>query len=164
MHLFTYFQLPRPAAAMNQICVIGICDQMQQCDTAGVIDITTVSLDNSTFEVSAKLPDVRILDNVDTFTVTIDTTGFAEKSLNVTKVSHSGISDGLSVEGNSIIKNVKIIGPKAMIDKIKVQDITANFDLSNKTGGEHTVTANFTINEFTSVWVVGTYDTTVTIK
>ena len=111
------------------------------------------------------MPDgVRMLDNIDTFTVNIDTPGYAEKSLNVTKVSYSGLSSGLSVEGNSIVRNVKIIGPKSAIDKISVQNITAYFDLSNKTSGEHTVTANFTIDDFTNVWIIGTYNSTVTIK
>ena len=151
----------------SEVTVIGTPDAVDKTTSVSLspIDITKVSLDSSTFDVSAKLPEgVRLLDNIEVFTVNIDTTGYAEKSLNVTSVSHTGLSDGLTVEGNSIVRNVKIIGPKADIDKVKKDDVIAIFDLSNKKSGEHTVTASFTVNEFTNIWVIGSYDTTVTIK
>lgn len=151
----------------NEVTVIGTPDAVDKTTSVllSPIDITKVSLETSTFDVSAKLPDgVRLLDNIEFFTVNIDTTGYAEKSLNVTLINHTGVSAGLSIEGNSIVRNVKIIGPKSAVNKFNTQDIVADFDLSNKKSGEHTVTAAFTINEYTNVWVVGTYDTTVTIK
>ena len=62
------------------------------------------------------------------------------------------------------IVNVKVCGPKASVGKLKASDVYALLDLTDKSTGEHTVNASINFKNYTDVWAVGTYKTTVTIK
>ena len=129
------------------------------------IDFTTVSKTANQFEVSLALPDgVKLLDNIEFFTVTIDTSGYSEKTLNVTNIKYSGLSDSLSAKISGGIRNVKICGPRADINKIKASDLYAVVDLSDKTAGEYTVSVIIKSNLYPQVWQVGQYNVAVTVK
>ena len=129
------------------------------------IDISTVSVSSGSFDVSPKLPEgVRLLDTIDHFTVTIDTTGYIEKTITVTEVNYKGLGAGLSTRDGATIKNVKICGPRAAVNKITAANVSAEVDLTDKKSGEHSVTVSFKIDTYKNVWVVGNYKTTVTIK
>ena len=127
------------------------------------IDISAISLTDKTFAVTPKLPEgVRLIDNFETFEVTINTNNYDEKVLTITQIKTIGLDKGLKSNQTSI-KNVKICGPSAVIRKITADKITAKIDLSNKLEGQHTVDAVFSLKDYKNVWVVGTYTSTVTI-
>ncbi len=132
--------------------------------TLSAIDITKVSLNSKTFDVTPKLPEgVRLLDNFETFKVTVDTTDYVEKTFTVNSVKTVGLKQGLTV--NKItIRNVKICGPRAVVKKITADMIIAKIDLTGKGEGQHTVDALMNFNTYDNVWAVGTYTTTVTIS
>ena len=76
----------------DSVTVIGTPDAIDKITqvTLSPIDITTISAGSNRAEVSAKLPDgVRILDSIEHFTVTVDTSGFSEKTLNISDVRYS---------------------------------------------------------------------------
>ena len=132
--------------------------------TLSPIDITTISAGSNRAEVSAKLPEgVRILDSIEHFTVTVDTSGYAEKTLNISDVRYTGLSSGLKATTDTVIRNVKVCGTKAVIAKLKDSDVYATVDLSDKAAGEHTVTVTVRSVQ-NNIWQVGTYTTTVKIK
>ncbi len=149
------------------VTVIGTPEMVDKTTqiTLSAIDITNISKDSSSFDVSAKLPDgVRLLDNIDYFTVTVNTKNFAEKTLTVSTVKVTGLAGGLTAGKATEIKNVKICGPRSVINKLTDEKIFAEIDLTNKTVGAHTVSAKINFEDFNAVWAVGSYNTTVTLK
>ena len=131
--------------------------------TLSAIDITGVSLNNKNFNVTAKLPEgVRLVDNVETFAVSINTNGYIEKTLTVTDVKSINLKSGL-MSTQSVIRNVKICGPRASVNKITDKLLTAHVDLADKGEGQLSLNAVMNFENYTNVWVVGTYTTTSTI-
>ena len=56
------------------------------------------------------------------------------------------------------------MGPKKSVNSVSSDDISATLNLADKKAGEHSVTASFKIDGYGDVWVVGSYNTTVTIE
>ena len=133
--------------------------------TLSAIDISQVSANSKSFDVAPKLPEgVRLIDNIDTFKVTIDTSGYIEKTITVVnKIEAINLKNGLK-STQSVIRNVKIYGPKAAVNKINDTILVGQVDLTDKGEGQHSVGALFSIKNYNNVWVVGSYNTTVTIS
>lgn len=148
-----------------KVDIIGSPEIIEKTDKIilSAIDVSAISLTDKTFAVTPKLPEgVRLIDNFETFEVTINTNNYDEKVLTITEIKTVGLDKALKSNQNSI-KNVKICGPSAVIRKITADKITAKIDLSNKLEGQHTVDAVFSLKDYKNVWVVGTYTSTVTI-
>lgn len=149
------------------VTIIGTPETIDKTDSISLspIDITSASLSEKSFTVTPKLPDgVRMLDSIESFTVTLKLDGYAEKSFTVSKIKSVGIGSGLTASGIKSIVNVKLCGPKAVIEKIKADQVYAQIDLTEKKAGEHTVNAAIYCSDVKTVWQVGEYKTTVTIK
>lgn len=132
--------------------------------TLSAVDVSQISLSNKEFDVTPKLPDgVRLVDNFETFKVSINTTGYIEKTVAVTNVKAINLKSGLK-STQSQIKFVKICGPRAAVNKITADMITAQVDLQDKGEGQHSLNVAFSFKTYKNVWVVGTYNTTVTIS
>ena len=152
----------------DSVNIIGTPDAIDKINsvTLSAIDITSVSVSSkNSFEVSAKLPEgVRILDSIDHFIVTVDTSRYAERIFTVSSVRYTGLSAGLNATSDSAVKNVKICGPKAVISKLNADMLYAQIDLSGKAAGEHTVLVTVKSDKYNDIWQVGSYSTTVKIK
>ncbi len=149
------------------VTVIGTPETVDKITdvTLSAVDITTVSPDTSSFVVSPKLPQgVRLLDAIDNFTVTVDISDYTEKTVTVSKLKYAGVSSGLTAGSGAAIRNVRIFGPKSEVNKISTSNIYADIDLTDKNIGEHTVSATIGFEGSKSVWAIGSYKTTVTIK
>lgn len=149
-----------------EVDIIGTPDEIDKTTsiTLSAIDISNLSLSNKTFDVTPKLPDgVRLTDNFETFNVTVNTTGYTEKTLIVTNVKTVNLKNGLKSE-QTTIRNVKICGPQADIRKITSEMVVATVDLTDKAEGQHSLNAVISFNGYDNVWAVGTYTTTVTIS
>jgi len=133
--------------------------------TLSTIDFTMVSSSSGKFEVSLVLPDgVKLLDNIEVFLVTIDTSGYKEKTVAVSDIRFKGLASSVKANVGKTIKNVKICGPEEVIKKIKASDLYATVDLTDRTAGEYTVDARIASTKYNNVWQVGTYSVAVTIK
>lgn len=151
----------------SSVSVIGPPDVVNKLKeiTLSPIDFRSVSTTSNSFEVSVTLPDgVKILDNIEFFSVTIDTTGYAEKTFNISDIKYTGLSSGLKAKTRSRITNVKICGPAEVIGQITKDDLIAYLDLTDRSTGEHTVEATIKSDKFNNIWQVGTYSTPVTIS
>lgn len=149
------------------VTVIGKPDAIDKIKqvTLSAIDITSVSVSSNSFDVSPKLPEgVRLLDSIEHFTVTVDTSGYAEKTFTVSSVRFKGLSAGLNATSDAVIRNVKICGPKDVIAKLKDNMLYALVDLSDKAAGEHTVFVSVKSDSYNNIWQVGAYSTTVKIR
>lgn len=133
--------------------------------TLSAIDITAVSVSSNKFDVSPKLPEgVRLLDSIEHFTVTVDTSNYTENTFTVSNVRFTGLSAGLNATSETVIRNVKICGPKQVLSKLKDNMLYATVDLSDKAAGEHSVSVSIKSDSYNNIWQVGSYSTTVKIK
>ncbi len=152
----------------KEITIIGAADVIDTVKSIKLsdIDFTTVSPESNKFDVSAILPDgVKILDNIEFFTVSIDVSDYEIKTFNtVTGVKTEGLKNGLSVKKTASILNVKICVPKELAKDIKSKDIYAIIDLSGKSAGEHTVPVKIVSDTYKGIWQIGAYTTAVTIN
>ncbi len=151
----------------KNITVIGTPETVDKTTEVSLsaIDITTVTDSTNKFEVSAKLPvGVRILDNIETFEVTVNTDNFITKTFTVTEIKNKGVASGLKASGTASIKNVKVFGPRSVINSLKASDIYAEINLADKAAGVYTVDANISFKNKNNIWSVGKYTTTVTLK
>ncbi len=149
----------------NRVTIIGAPDVVNKMTSVSLsaIDFREVSKSKSKFKVTPVLPEgVKILENIESFNVSVDVDGFAEKSLTVSNVKYVGISSNLSAKSEAI-KNVKICGPKDIIKKITSKDLYAEVNVGEKTVGEHTVDVTVKSSKYTTVWQVGTYSLSVII-
>lgn len=151
----------------NKVTVIGTPEVVDKLETLtlSAIDFRKVSTASNVFEVSPSLPDgVKILESIDYFTVDIDVSNYTEKVLEVKNVRCTGLSANLKAKTDSKIRNVKICGPKDVIENIKTSDLYAVIDLTDKSAGDHTVEVTIKSDTYKNIWQVGTYSTSVTIN
>ncbi len=149
------------------VTVIGTPDVIAELQevTLSPIDFNEVSTTSNKFEVSASLKDgVRLFDSIDFFTVTIDTSEFADKSLAINNIKCTGLDSALTVKSDSAIKNVKICGPKKVISEITAADLYAVADLSDKSAGSYTVSVTIKSDKYNDIWQVGSYSIAVNIS
>lgn len=149
-----------------QVDIIGNPETIDKISkiTLSAIDVSQISLSNKEFDVTPKLPDgVRLVDNFETFKVSINTTGYIEKTVAVTNVKAINLKSGLK-STQSQIKFVKICGPRAAVNKITADLITAQVDLTDKGEGQHSLNVVFSFKNYKNVWAVGSYNTTVNIS
>lgn len=139
-----------------------IIDKISKIDLSA-IDVSQISLNNKQFAVTPKLPEgVRLVDNFEIFTVTIDTLGYIEKTITVSTVKAVNLKAGLKSVQTSI-RNVKICGPRAAVNKITADVLTAQVDLIDKAEGQHSLNVIMNFKNYKNVWVCGAYTTTATI-
>lgn len=150
----------------NTVTVIGTPETVDKTEKVvlSAIDISKISKSSESFDVSATLPDgVRLIDNIEHFTVKFNTSGYSEKIITVSELQLKNLEKGLKASGSKI-KNVKVCGPSSVINKLNSTNVYAVVDLSNKKAGEHSVGALICFSGIDNAWAVGTYETTVTIK
>ncbi len=148
------------------VTVIGTPETVDKTEKVvlSAIDISKISKSSESFDVSATLPDgVRLIDNIEHFTVKFNTSGYSEKVITVSELQLKNLEKGLKASGSKI-KNVRICGPSSVINRLNGADAYAVVDLSNKKAGEHSAAALISFSGVDNVWAVGTYETTVTIK
>jgi len=152
---------------VTKVTVIGTpetVDKTTEVILSG-IDITTVSESNYKFDVSPKLPEgVRLLENIESFKVTVDISDFDTTTINVYEIKYKGLPSKLKASGPKTIPNVTVYGPKSIINRLRGRDVYAEIDLTNKEAGVYTIDAFINFNNKKNVWAVGKYTTTVTLK
>lgn len=149
------------------VTVIGAPDTVDKTSQISLspIDITQLSPSTTSFDVSAKLPEgVRLLDNIDHFTVKIDTKDFVEKIINVSKIKYVDVGNNLTASGTKNVKNVRVYGPRSVISKLDEAEAYATVSLLDKKAGEHTVNAIISFENSKTIFAVGTYSVSVSIK
>ena len=131
--------------------------------TLSAIDLSSVSPTANSYDVSPKLPEgVRLVENMQYVTVKLNIENYSQKIIAVSEIKHKGLESGLSVSEMSEIKNVRICGPRNIINRLNTA--YAEIDLTGKTAGQHSVEAVISFKDANTVWTIGTYTTTVLIK
>lgn len=151
----------------SKVTVIGTPEVVDKLETISLsaIDFRKVSTASNVFEVSPSLPDgVKLLESIEYFTVDIDVSNYSETTLDVKNIRCTGLDDSLKAKTDSKIRNVKICGPKDIIENIKTSDLYAVIDLTDKSAGDHTVEVTVKSDVYKNIWQVGTYSTSVTLN
>jgi YbbR domain-containing protein len=150
----------------KEVTIIGKPEDVEKTEKIYLsdIEISRITRQTNSFDVSAKLPDgVRLLDNIEHFTVKFNTSGYIERTVDVSKFEFTNLDKSTSAKCSKI-NNVKLFGPRRAINNLKSKNVYALVNLANKKKGEHTVPVLICFKEDDNVWAIGTYDTTVTIK
>ena len=148
------------------VTVIGTPETVDKTEKVllSAIDISKIDKSSNSFDVSAKLPDgVRLLDNIEHFTVKFNLSNYLQKTVNVSKFEFENLSGNLSA-GATKINNIKVFGPRKDIYNLKSSNVYAVLDLANKKKGEHTVPVLICFKDNKNIWALGSYDTSVTNK
>ena len=129
------------------------------------IDMTMLSLENSTFKLTPKLPEgISISEGIFTFNATVDMTDYAEKTIKLSKSKLKGLESGLKVQSSTPPENVTICGPAWIVNNFSSKKLSATIDLSGRKAGTYSIVPTFTFDGITRVWVTGNVSTNVTIK
>ena len=129
------------------------------------IDITTVSVKNNSIVMPLEFKGgIESVDNTTSVTVKFDFSKFTEKSFTVTNVTTKNNKNNLKVTLSAAIKNVKVCGPSSVINKLSASDLCAVVDISGKTAGEYIVPVTIISSSGKTLWQVGNYEASVSIK
>ncbi len=162
-----YGSFVKYSVSHTELTVIGPAATVDALTTVELspIDFQNISKTNNSFDVAPELPNgVKILDNTETVTVKIDTSGMVERTFTVTSVNHINNSTGLNVNLVNPVKNVKLCGPRSVINSIKAENLYVLVDLSGKTAGDYTVSVGVKSTQNNNFWQVGSYQASISIK
>lgn len=96
-------------------------------------------------------------------TVDVKFPELATKTLTVTNIQAVNVPDGLEVELITQLLEIRIRGPKNVVESVEAENITVTVDFSNEQVGTATVKAVFTI-DVEGVGAVGTYNVTASVR
>ncbi len=148
------------------VTIIGKPEAVDKIDNIllSPIDISKISKNTNSFDVSPQLPDgVRLLDNVEHFTVKFNISNYSTKTIDVSKFEFKNVGKNLTAKADKI-KNVTVCGPRSDIYRLTKSKAYAIADIADKKAGEHTVQVLICFKDNKNIWAIGTYDATVTIK
>lgn len=151
----------------STITIIGAPEIIDGIDSIMLspIDFRDVTPTSNSFEVSTTLPNgVKFLENIDSFIVDVDVSGYAEATFELKDIRWSGLADGLQANPPKALKNVKICGPESIIKQVKATDLYAFVNLENKTAGDYTVEVIIKSDVYDKIWQIGTYNISITLK
>lgn len=128
------------------------------------IDFDQIADNDQKFETTLILPEgVKNKDNIETVMVEITgLTNYITRTFTVSKISVVSKDGNATLSRN--IRNVKVFGPRSVINKLSSGDFYAEVDVSGLQSGEHSVAARIKCKDANNVWQVGTYTASVNVK
>ncbi len=138
-------------------------DALSEVKTAP-IDFYTLSAGNNTFTVALALPNgVKLAENINAVTVRVNLSGYRERTFTVTECR--GINGGgLGISRFTPIRNVRVMGPSAVMGRLTAANLYAEVDLTGKAAGQYTITVTIKCATSDRVWQIGTYTTVVVLS
>lgn len=157
------------------ITIIGSPDAFDKDDdttyNAGEIDLSKLSNKSNVFKFDLSLSTgLETEDNVTSVTATINLSDYDIKKLNVSSsesefniVNYTGTRK-VQFKTKSL-KNIKIIGPSNVVDRLSADNIVVEADMTGKetVTGSCTVNASIYVKNRSNCWAIGTYEVEVKI-
>lgn len=130
------------------------------------IDFTSVSTEKNKFALPINLPpDCKSLNNIYSVDVTINTSAFREKSLQIKDFEFLNLPEGKKAEAYNGEINVTVLAPSGKINLIKPSDISASVDCGGiDSAGSSELPVNIKIINHGDAWIHGKYYVNVNIK
>lgn len=139
-------------------------DNVEDIKLSG-IDFRQITGNNQEFVTTLIMPEgMKNKDNIESVKVKI--TGlenYTVKSFTVTQISIVDSSD-TSARLTREIRNVKIMGPKDVLNNISASDLSAEVAIQGLQSGEHTVSATIACKKADNVWQLGSYTASININ
>ena len=142
-----------------------LLDKIEDVMVIGTIDLSKLLEDTQlTFPIT--LPDsVTNETNVTEAVVDVKFPNLQIKTLSVSNIVPINVPEGLEVDMITQKLEIKFRGPIAMVQKIKLEDISVTVDFANAELGTATIRADVAINSnFKDVGIVGTYQVSATLQ
>jgi Uncharacterized protein conserved in bacteria len=142
--------------------IAGTEEQISAVDSIELdpIDFSEINVQHNKIELQVNLPNgCRSLNNVYSIEVSVDTTGFKERSFWVNQISFSNVPEGKNVKAYTDKLEVKLVGPSNSIKHIDAENISVDIDLEGKSdlNGAMEVPAKITAKNYNDVWAYGKY-------
>lgn len=153
--------------SVNRVSLKGPAETVDKISNLSLssLDFSKISLKSNSFDMSFTLPTgVEIGDNIESVTLKIDTSNLAEKTYTVSNISVKNNANNYQVTLNGSVKNVKMCGIKSQISALTADDLYAEIDLTDIPTGNHTVTVAIKASNGSTVWQVGSYQASITVK
>ena len=144
-----------PAESIDNIKEIKLSD----------IDFRQITGNNQEFETTLIIPEgVKNKDNIESVNVKI--TGLHDYTVKSFTVNTIKIVDNNqnSASLTREIRNVKIMGPKDVLNKISASNLSAEVEIQGLQSGEHTVSTTIVCNVADNVWQIGSYTASININ
>lgn len=130
------------------------------------IDFAEINPDHNKFELKVELPiGCRNLSNASTVTVTVDLSGYSEKTFSVSKNQFSCINvpDGKNPTVLSDQVDVVVVGPSDQLQALTADKISGRVDFENRDTGHKEMEVTFSINDASGCWAYGQYTVSVDV-
>lgn len=152
----------------SKIVVAGpdyIVSDLKKIELDG-IDLNNVNLEKNKLTMPINLPqNCRSLNNIYSADVTINMSGFREKTLQIKDFEFSNLPQGKSAEVYSGEINAVVLAPSGRINSVKPSDIVASIDCSGlDSAGSLELPVNLRVINHDDAWIYGKYYVNVNIK
>ncbi len=142
--------------------IAGPEDQISEIDVIELdpIDFSELNVQKNKTDLQVNLPNgCRSLNNIYSIEVSINTTGFKERSFWVDQISFSNVPEGKTVKAYTDKIEVKLVGPSNSIKYMNTENISLEIDLEGKSdlSGAMEVPAKITAKNYNDVWAYGKY-------
>ncbi len=147
----------------SKIVIAGPKDVISELKNiyADEIDFSQVNLSKNKFNIPINLPQgCKSLDNNYSAEVTVNTSGFKEKGLNITNFELKNVPTNKSVKIYNGNIDITVLAPTNKIGLIKSSNISAIVDCSNikdNTANSTELPVSFSIIGHNDVWIYGSY-------
>ena len=150
-------------SSISEINLIGTTEVMDTLDSIELdpIDFLELSPDHNVFQFNLQLPSgVRSVDDISQVTVTVDTSGIASKTLDVSIFQAVNMPAGKTVSVVTSRKSVVVVGPSDVISNLEAEDVYLEYDLSNAANstGEMVIDATLRSDQYDTIWSYGKVD------
>lgn len=137
-------------------------------ETLEFIDLGTINLadiaEDQVLILPIKLPEgITNVTGMHEAQVTLDLPELAVKELAANNIQLVNVPEGMTATLITKQLDLKLRGPKNVIEKVQKENITVTVDLSNQQAGTATVKAQIAVS-IQGVGAIGTYNVTVTVK
>lgn len=147
----------------EQVSIAGSEEDLKRVYAVSLdeIDFTTLKNEKRHFDsLQPSIPEgCKIIDNNSVFKVALDLSGFASKTLTIDKFKIVNLPDGS--KGEVTTKNLKITfyGPKADLDKLTADKVTAKVDASESNGSAaaQDLPVTFDLGSNKTCWAYGSH-------
>ncbi len=154
----------------EKIWVAGPTDQVDNLTgvNVGYVDLKTLTPENNTYNFDVVIPsDFTNVQHIESVAVEFNTAGMAEKNFYVNNLKVINAPAGYNVTLlTKQLNNVKIVGPKKIVDKLTAKDIVVEIDLSDRkiTSGQIEMPVSVIVPGKGLAWSTGSYTVVVNIK
>lgn len=156
-------------ADIDKFTVAGPPEVIDALDFIEFTPIDVIGLSSrkskNVFEVSPVLPNgVRIIDGIETITITYNLSDFAVKRIKITNFDDENTLSGGKTASYTKDIYVEVCGKKSEINSLSSSDCYLAVDLSDLSTGEHLIAATLKTYNGSAVWQVTSCEITVRIK